>query len=389
MDCDIPAYYPELATPITTEDFTQLAQKTLAHFLDLYRSDKWREVSTGQSDTVLYDFAHEADGLTHFKLIGKIPVPPRFIFKIVSDSSNERRKWDHDILRFEKIKDIKPDLRVIYSSFQSPSWLVSNRDACAIQSNHAIDLDGVTTYTSYGTSINFKDSPFESAYVRAVGSTGFLLKPDPNNPNETIVTRIAIVNPKGMIPASVVSLAKQKAAAGFQVMRSYCIERFEKESASFFLEEAAIQQQKAKEVESKEEAEDPEPSRMNGPDEEGFYDPIDDDMFGKWEQIIKETKNATSRIEDSTKAMQSQIQQIIDRLDNNQLTPHPSYTFQNDPSISDLNRSSNGRNTSSGMSTLAIVGIGAAVVAWPFVAFGIIEAIKRSKKPSQVANLFK
>jgi len=173
----------------------------------------WEYIETGISpDEVKLLEKLDSNGLSCLKTVGKMPCPAKELFEFLnSEEMSVRQKWDSDIQEMRLVEKITNDVNVVYRTYKTPSSLISPREFVAISGKYFSKNEGV--YYSYGTSVNHKAVNGNSKYVRANAIlTGFVTRPLPDKKNECLFVRIIHVDPKGMIPAWVISLSKKLAA---------------------------------------------------------------------------------------------------------------------------------------------------------------------------------
>jgi len=123
-----------------------------------------------------------------------------------------------------------------------------------------------------------------------------------------------------------------------------------------------------------------EKSITNHPDDDGFWDASDENLFQKWDEMLKTTQSTLTRIESSIEDTRRHVQQIDDVLRQNgfSATSMPTSNTMNFSHSHNNANTNNNNNNENGFSTVTLVGLGV-LLAWPFVAFSIIESIKKRR----------
>eukprot|EP01089_Gocevia_fonbrunei_P011832 TRINITY_DN2621_c0_g1_i1.p1 TRINITY_DN2621_c0_g1~~TRINITY_DN2621_c0_g1_i1.p1 ORF type:complete len:430 (+),score=102.94 TRINITY_DN2621_c0_g1_i1:76-1365(+) len=211
----------ELPSPITVDDYKQVAEQCLEQVLNMYHEgseDGWKEIPfesfCGPNDVNLYDKNQPDDVVNFLKVEGSVNISAEELFEVLSATDEQlKKKFERQIISFEIIERITDNIIVVRARVQAP-FPVTNREVVSLMST-TITKDGL--YVTFGQSINHPACLTSGNFIRAAGLLGSVIKPI--NDNVCHLTKITKLDPKGMIPNWVVANMKKKAATGLCVLR--------------------------------------------------------------------------------------------------------------------------------------------------------------------------
>lgn len=218
-----PLVYPECESPQTPADYEALAARKFQHFLDLVNSDEgWTRLEflePGHTDIELYDRALSDSSINCVKSVAILPASPKAVLELCKCTDVDTLKqWDAEVEQIRTVEKINDNIQLVYSSYNAPPP-VWKREFVAIRATKELE-DG--TCISYGASVNHKDFPTPTDYVRGcIVISGWHLRPVEGNPNATRCTRVVQLDPKGWIPSSVVNMYKTKSGQALVSIRNY------------------------------------------------------------------------------------------------------------------------------------------------------------------------
>jgi len=337
-----PLYYKECPSPITVEDYSNLAQKILKEILEL-ESSQWNEIPLNDpilGDIQLFDREIQNSPINVVKIIGSVSCTPQELLQShCLIDIDERRKFERDLIFLNVVQEVTKDIAVIHFAFKCP-FPVTDREIVMIRCKK-VDPDG--TCYCYGVSINHPDCPTDSKYVRAVILHGAIIKPFPNDPNRCICIRLGQADPKGSIPAWIIKQFKRKAAEAFDVFRKVIMSNphlyqlpppethspiqnhrqqegeqqekqleLDQEQKEEELEELEEHKEKEKEEKGKEKMEKKTKTTSESLTSfSSLYDETNSEIFDEMVEIIQQS---TQQIESTTSAQLTTLTSICDRF---------------------------------------------------------------------------
>jgi len=212
-------FYPELETPTTEADYDALAQKKYGDLDNLLKSNTgWAKINYHDAgDVELF----ELTGAEHptIKVTATMPGTPKEFFDLVRCMDIDKCKsWDPNLKSgkvHKVVKDGSPLIEVCHTTHNTP-FPVTNREIVYMRA-FKVESDGA--YIQVQTSINTKDFPHDSNYIRAVAViTGWVARPTGTNCQ---VARLSTFDPKGTIPGFVQDKFKSNAASMLVTMRTF------------------------------------------------------------------------------------------------------------------------------------------------------------------------
>jgi len=215
-------FYPELETPTTEAEFEAIAQKKSVE-LDNYlkTNEGWTKINyndTGDIELLELTGAHHPT----VKVTATIPATPKAFFDLVRSMDLTLCKTFDNNLKsatvHKVVKEGVPFYIEICRTTHNTPMPVTNREIVYIRA-YRVDPDG--THYQVQTSINSKDFPNDSNYVRAVAViTGYVARPHGDG-TSCKVTRVSCFDPKGSIPGFIQDKFKANAANMLANMRTY------------------------------------------------------------------------------------------------------------------------------------------------------------------------
>jgi len=215
-------FYPELETPSTDADFETLAQKKSVELDNYLKSnDGWAKVNFQDAgDIELY----ELTGAHHptIKVTATLPTTPKgFIDLVRSMDVAHCKTWDVNLKSAAVHKVVKEGppyfIDICHTTHNTP-MPVTNREIVYMRA-YRVDPDG--THYQVQTSINSKDFPNDSSYVRGVAIiTGYVAHPHGDGTSCKVV-RLSCLDPKGSIPGFIQDKFKANAGNMLANMRTY------------------------------------------------------------------------------------------------------------------------------------------------------------------------
>lgn len=219
---------PDVPTPVTKEEFQQLAEKKLAEFLALLDiNNGWSLVdfsSEAHPDLRLWEKIVDESAIHCVRASLTMPFPPHVVrASLASRDVNEIKQWDPDCLEI-KVQEIDTNLEVMVQTFWAP-FPLQNREFLVIRYFSTTPSEDGEIINVVGCSINWKSFPLSDSMVRAILPVGgWQITPIRGNENQCLVSRVLQVNPKGLIPAFIVNMFKHKAALAMASLKE-CLDR--------------------------------------------------------------------------------------------------------------------------------------------------------------------
>eukprot|EP01121_Diplochlamys_sp_Union-15-3_P009116 TRINITY_DN2461_c0_g1_i1.p1 TRINITY_DN2461_c0_g1~~TRINITY_DN2461_c0_g1_i1.p1 ORF type:complete len:260 (-),score=56.09 TRINITY_DN2461_c0_g1_i1:22-747(-) len=215
------AFYPELPTPKTKEDFieiTKTAYKQMMSINDEYMQDDggYEAVSFPTApDIQIWVKQLEDSSAPCIVTVGDLPATANEIKEIVLASDiKEIQKWNPECLDKKVLKEVGDGIQVIYLQVKA-QFPVSNRDACVL-SRVIVEDDGRIVICT--TSINYESCSAVNGFVRSVSKvSGWIL--DPLDGGKCMVTRMLHTDPKGLLPTFLLNFFKTRPAQSLVFLR--------------------------------------------------------------------------------------------------------------------------------------------------------------------------
>jgi len=210
----------ECETPITKEQYQDLSSRTLKMLLNLEKEtqeDGWIPIHVPEEGVELWEKPDRKTGISCVKSSGIINCPPKkFFYYAFNQDLVALQRWEPDLKEYKILERITDDIKVVYRNYSAP-YGVTPREFIVLNAKSVLP-DG--TFLSYGRSINHKEGRYDSRYVRGfVPVSGFIVRPIKGEPNKCHCIRMAMLDPKGMIPPWVISIGKRRAATSFNSLR--------------------------------------------------------------------------------------------------------------------------------------------------------------------------
>jgi len=223
-----PTVYEELDTVKDESDLPQLAEAVINKVLDAESAIDWQVISyedtgfDGLSDIELWERDLEGTPVRAGKASGTLPIAPKTIFEKIWEFDVEWMKTiDSNLATYTKILQVGSDVQLVRSRMFAPMPL-SHREFVAVRTRKTIN-DNVYIIASVSVNYPSGDKDSDPSCVRGVAHlNGFIFRPVEGNPNQTKLTRIVQVDPKGSVPLFVVDMMKRKAAEFVAKLREEC-----------------------------------------------------------------------------------------------------------------------------------------------------------------------
>lgn len=210
--------YPELSSPQTKEDYTQLVKDRLKHVLEEELSSKQTTPLSfkdagykGWNDIRLFDkpSTPEQPNSQGATVTGTLPGSPKIVYDHIWDISI-RKTLEPDLAIIEVVESITPDIEVIRTRYSAP-FPIAAREFVAVRYRVANEKDN--EYYTVSFSINHSAVKSDSNTVRGISSiSAVILRPVAGEENKTEFVNIFSMDPKGHIPHFLISLTKNRAA---------------------------------------------------------------------------------------------------------------------------------------------------------------------------------
>eukprot|EP01104_Vermistella_antarctica_P020908 TRINITY_DN9156_c0_g1_i1.p1 TRINITY_DN9156_c0_g1~~TRINITY_DN9156_c0_g1_i1.p1 ORF type:complete len:286 (+),score=33.32 TRINITY_DN9156_c0_g1_i1:50-859(+) len=228
-----PCSYPELATPKTKEEYINLTDTTYDYLLPfLISQDGWESIGVFDDDPDIRIFRRDdlGESVNGVRIVCTLPVDPKKAIEIVCGGTTEdRQKWDADMIERSIRKVIDDDHKLVRIRYGLP-FPITNREFLYVASRRFValnldnpgakveeeDIDAPLSYINVTVSINCDEHRADPNYVRGVNRSLQVFTPVKGDPNKTMVSRIFVVDPKGLIPSWVVNQSTKK--GGYTVM---------------------------------------------------------------------------------------------------------------------------------------------------------------------------
>jgi len=195
--------YDELPTPLTKEDYLNLADQATAEKMEWINSDGW-EFMQNNNGVLLEQKPLEGSNISVVKASATLTnVDFNTLFhNLYQPTLQERKKLYDEILTNDLIKEKDENNKITHSKFQGPTGITS-REFVTLKTKKAIN-DG---YLICVHSINDENIPFTENFVRGTTRCGTLITP---NDNGIEVITVEHVDPKGWIPTVIINQFKGK-----------------------------------------------------------------------------------------------------------------------------------------------------------------------------------
>eukprot|EP01112_Ceratiomyxa_fruticulosa_P022973 TRINITY_DN859_c0_g1_i2.p1 TRINITY_DN859_c0_g1~~TRINITY_DN859_c0_g1_i2.p1 ORF type:complete len:230 (-),score=36.43 TRINITY_DN859_c0_g1_i2:144-833(-) len=218
-DKDNEGFLPECPTPTSQEEILALAAKLLEELSSLEFGDCWISVpfEDAGGDIVLFDRSVETSSIRGLKAVGTVPAPQKAVFDLLTDTNTKNRVvWDEGLLEYKVVNVLGENVMITKTQYSAP-FPVHNREFLQLRT-HKFD-PSTNSYYVIHSSINYPVEPVSKGCVRAFSVSCYSIRPRPDNPEHTILTLLAQVDPKGNVPGFVVNLGKGKGAQAIQTIR--------------------------------------------------------------------------------------------------------------------------------------------------------------------------
>jgi len=214
---------PECASPQTPEEYKKISADAIQNIktlMDGSSNDGWVPLALDFDRSELITAVEKPDpnsGFFYIRVSTTIPCSPKKLADFVGNPDIKlRQQWDSDVLEMKTIEQIDENIQVLYRGYQAPNVMITARDFVVL-STTCVEPSGA--YIICGVSINHKSCPADPKYVRGSTVTCFHIKPVEGNPNASQATRIVYLDPKGSIPAWVMSATKSKSGKALLALR--------------------------------------------------------------------------------------------------------------------------------------------------------------------------
>lgn len=181
-------------------DYLKLLEEKRQYLLKIYPlgwKNLW-EKEASNKDVVIHSQIDKKTGLKIIRATTRIRAPKEKIIEVVEDVA-VILEWDKT-MDDARIIHKTDDYYVLYTLIKKVP-LIDQRESVFLGKFYH-EEDG--TILGVGTSIDHPDVPKKDDKVRATAYlVGWVLKPDPNDPNVTDYTLILHINPQGWIPSTV------------------------------------------------------------------------------------------------------------------------------------------------------------------------------------------
>jgi len=213
-------FLPECPTPANKEEILALAIKLLEEFASIEFGEFWVSIpfeDIDGGDTVLFDRTVEGSSIKGLKALGSIKAPPKAVFDLLTDTSTKNRQvWDEGLLEYKVVNVLSENVLITKTVYSAP-FPVHNRDFLQVRTSRFDPSTG--SYFVIHSSINYSAEPVSKGCVRAFSLSCYAIRPKVDNPEHTVLTLSAQVDPKGNVPGFVVNLGKGKGAQAIQTIR--------------------------------------------------------------------------------------------------------------------------------------------------------------------------
>eukprot|EP00759_Apiculatamorpha_spiralis_P058897 PhF_6_TR9475/c0_g1_i1/m.14791 len=159
------------------------------------------------------------DGCPYSCVLSTVTIncPAKKVFQAAAtDDASIKKKVDKDLEVMEIVMKLDDNTQIGYFQYASPAMMVAKRDFLVLRGG-GVDAAGV--YRSWGHSVNFADN-CDKGFVRGFSRTMWRITP--KGDDACVAEYLALVDPKGWIPAGVVNSFKTSAGGKMQRMRALC-----------------------------------------------------------------------------------------------------------------------------------------------------------------------
>jgi len=193
-------------------DYTKFQQKSYKKIMGWYSDKSWTTVKT-LDGVLLEEKQYPGSNVNAVRATTELKnVDLKALIDLhYSATFAQKSKTDAELLDCKVLKTLNKNMHIYYSAYLTPP-LIGNRDFVSLRCHYRLE-DGSDLITT--VSINYKDKPFDSNYVRGVVTSAIMIKlvdGDSRNKNRVSVKSIYHIDPKGLIPAWIVNSFKEKPA---------------------------------------------------------------------------------------------------------------------------------------------------------------------------------
>ena len=174
--------------------------RATSHAFERINDPNWEDL--GEADLVQCYKKSLDNGLNMFKAVGVIRKTPAEIRDLLWTYSR-KKEWDPSLEHIYVVQQFSDDFRIIYQRFSAP-WPVSSRDF--VFATRYQDVEGGILIV--GESVDVGVEEVEGVVRGEVICSAYYLKS--LNANNTEVTYMAAINPKGSIPTMIVNSVGKK-----------------------------------------------------------------------------------------------------------------------------------------------------------------------------------
>jgi len=144
------------------------------------------------------------------RMRAQLNIKPSVLYDVLHDA-DYRKEWDETMDEGYCIQQIDAHNDVGYYSAKSPFFAISGRDFCN-QRSWWRSPDG-SEYIIHNHSVIHPECPEKKSYVRAWSHmTGYLLRPNPDKEDSTLMTYLTQTDMRGWIPAWAINQGASKFA---------------------------------------------------------------------------------------------------------------------------------------------------------------------------------
>eukprot|EP00727_Mastigamoeba_balamuthi_P005017 m51a1_g14513 hypothetical protein (222) ;mRNA; r:835262-836117 len=201
------AHLPEAPTPSSLDDYNRVYDSLVAFVRGVEPLDaEWAPYPSPPDPLITqYERVHSAASFMRSEIT--IDRPLQAILDVINTPDEAaRKKFEHDLDHFKEwpVEGSAPEraMKIVYASFKL-QWPVSSRDFLTLT---GMLREGDKTYLVSESINDAARAPHSSGYVRGYSKLCWVLQK--LDENKTRVVRMAMVDPKGSIPAFLVKMKK-------------------------------------------------------------------------------------------------------------------------------------------------------------------------------------
>eukprot|EP01097_Dermamoeba_algensis_P006443 TRINITY_DN4036_c0_g1_i1.p1 TRINITY_DN4036_c0_g1~~TRINITY_DN4036_c0_g1_i1.p1 ORF type:complete len:200 (-),score=53.15 TRINITY_DN4036_c0_g1_i1:128-727(-) len=175
-----------------------------------YATDEsgWK-VAHEKNGNVLYEKPAAGSSFNLYKCVGKIPIPPEKAVNSLWAWDKEKWKaYDSDVTAWEVVDNVNDSTRILYQTNKLP-WPLYPRDMVMVQAKKS--KDGAYGLILKSTTHEKKPETPSSTQRADVHHSSFIFLPDGEGSK---FYRIVHIDPRGVIPASVVNSTSKNMLEG-------------------------------------------------------------------------------------------------------------------------------------------------------------------------------